>query len=302
MPGVNTKIIASDYNSIRSKVVSVLGTGSGDSGYGQNVSSIDVAVNAKITVTQWNNLRNDLLRCRQHQTGLDESGGLTLATSTTTIRESDRAAYMSMADTVTSNRLVTPPSGQASIEAVTTQQRTSNWNGTLTHIATVTFASAEDMRYFFNSGSQLLISADRAGGANTTKDQSWSNLLGTNLVTYPNGMGVIKFNHNSTTCTGTGITSAIGYRQLTTSNQQIFQKNASSYLPNKYYINARLNGSNQIIFSISFEDSAGSGNQVLPQFGIDEDITGTLTSTVQAYRASGGNVNVLLPGGSSSGL
>lgn len=314
MAGQGTKIIATDYNAIQSKVALVLGTGSGDTGYGQTVASGQVSVNAKISVTQWSNLRDDLLKCRQHQTGADETGNLTTPTTSVKITEADRAAYMNMADTVTTNRLVTPPSGQATTENVATPAvRTTNWNGTLTHTVTVTFASAEAMRYYFNTGSQFLFTADRSGGtpASDTKDYVWSHLLGTNLTTYPNGMGIIKFNHNSTTCTGSGITSAIGYRQLTTADQVIFQKNASSYLPNKYYIMARLVGTTQIVFTMKFEDSSNSGyrpdspnegNPTYPQFGIDEDVTGTLTSTVQVYRASGSNVSVPLPGGNSSGL
>lgn len=302
MAGQYTKIVNTDYNAIQSKVALVLGTGSQDTGYGQTVSSSQISGTPKISVLQWSSLRDDLLKCRQHQTGANEGGNLTTPTKEIKIFESDRKAYMDMADLITVNRLITPPPGQATTENVITPAvRTSNWNGTLTHTVTVTFGSADAMRYYFNTGSQLLFTADRSGGSPAvgSKDYVWSHLLGTNLSTYPNGMGIIKFNHNSTVSTGSGNSSAIGYRQLTGSDQLIFQKNASSYLPNKYYINARLNGTTQIIFTIRFEDSSGQPN---PPWGTDEDVTGTLTSSVQAYRASGTNVSVPLPGGASSGL
>lgn len=314
MAGQGSSIVATDYNLIQSTVAGVLSTGSGDTGYGQSLASGQVSANAIISVSQWSNLRDDLLKCRTHQTGADETGSLTTPTTSVKITESDRAAYMNMANTVSTNRLTTPPANQATTENVATPAvLTSNWNGTKTHTITVTFASSEAMRHYFNTGSQFLITADRSGGSPGpgTKDYTWSHMLGTNLTTYPNGMGVIKFNHNSTTCTGSGITSAVGYRQLSTADQTIFQKNATSYLPNKYYVLARLQGANQIIFTIKFEDSSNSGyradspnegNPTYPQFGIDEDVTGTLTSTVQVYRASGSNVSVPLPGGNSSGL
>ena len=69
MAGFGTSIIATDYNAIQSKISNILGTGSADYGYGQALASSQVARNNKITVTQWNNLRNDLLKSRQHQTG-----------------------------------------------------------------------------------------------------------------------------------------------------------------------------------------------------------------------------------------
>lgn len=74
---VGDKIAASDYNTIQGKIALVLGSGSGDYGYGQTVRSTSVAANSKISMTQWSNLRTDLLRARQHQIGGDQSALLT---------------------------------------------------------------------------------------------------------------------------------------------------------------------------------------------------------------------------------
>ena len=43
MSGVNTAILATDYNTIQSNVNNILGIGSGDYGYGQTVTSSQVA-------------------------------------------------------------------------------------------------------------------------------------------------------------------------------------------------------------------------------------------------------------------
>lgn len=302
---VGSLIIATDYNTIQSKVALVLGVGSGDTGYGQTVASSQVSVDSKISVLQWSNLRTDLLRCRQHQTGADESSSLTAPSGSTKIYESDRAAYNTMADTITTNRLVTPPTGQATTEdLITPAVRTAPWNGARVHTVTVTFGSADAMRYFFNTGSQFWFTASRVGDPNVagTKNYSWSQLLGTDTSIFTTGMGTIKFNHNSTTCTGSGNASAIGYRQLTTSDQRIFTKNATLYTPNAYYINARLSGTTQIVFSIVFDDAATSAPFPNPPWDIDEDVTGTLTSSVRVWRASGSNVSVPLPSATSSGI
>jgi len=70
MAGQNTQILATDYNFIQAKASSVLGTGSGDTGYGQTVLSSPVVFQEKITAEQWNELRTDILRAYWHRNGL----------------------------------------------------------------------------------------------------------------------------------------------------------------------------------------------------------------------------------------
>lgn len=102
MAGADTLILASDYNTIQSKAALILGTGSGDYGYGQTVSSAQVAANAKISVAQWYALRTDIVRCRQHQTTADVTNTL-----------KDPALNLTItATTVTNNRLSTTDTGQ----------------------------------------------------------------------------------------------------------------------------------------------------------------------------------------------
>ena len=108
MSGINTLIIASDYNTIQSKIATVMGSGSGTVGYGQTVSSSQVGQYDKISVSQWNNLRDDIIRARQHQTGIvigakapNEAGyvagsDLPIPTTSKQVQESWRAAYFSM--------------------------------------------------------------------------------------------------------------------------------------------------------------------------------------------------------------
>jgi hypothetical protein len=66
---VNAKIVKADYNTIRTKVVDVLGVGSIDYGYGQTVRSSAVDERNKITVNEWGNLYYDIVNCYVHQTG-----------------------------------------------------------------------------------------------------------------------------------------------------------------------------------------------------------------------------------------
>lgn len=292
MAGSGTLITATDYNAIQAKISLVLGTGSGDYGYGQSVASSSVAANARISVVQWNNLQSDIIRARQHQTGNTES--LTTAATTVRITEADRAAYNALADDTQTYRLAVPPSSQATREdLVATQIRTAAWNGSITQYVTVTFADANAARYYFNSGSRFEFSAGRTGGANTAKDVTWTTLL--------TNMGVIYFDRENTTPTGTGTGSTIGWADLTGSDQQIFEKDVTgtTYAPNRYLIYARASAANQIIFTIQFLDASGQPNA---PWGTDEDVTGTLTSTVQVYRASGSNVSVPTPPATTTGI
>jgi hypothetical protein len=66
---VNAKIVKADYNTIRTKVVDVLGVGSIDYGYGQTVRSSAVDESNRVTANEWGNLYYDILNCYVHQTG-----------------------------------------------------------------------------------------------------------------------------------------------------------------------------------------------------------------------------------------
>jgi len=74
-----TKILAADYNNIWNSVNNVLGIGSGQFGFYQTLNSGQVAAKAKLKLTDWVNLRTDLLRIGTHQTGnLNEGNNLQL--------------------------------------------------------------------------------------------------------------------------------------------------------------------------------------------------------------------------------
>jgi hypothetical protein len=290
MAGQNTLIIATDYNSIQSNAASVLGVGSGDFGYGQSVASGQVSPSAKISLNQWTNLRTDILRSRQYQTNTIQT--LPVLTNANKVSEQDRAAFAAMASLVVTNRLVIPPPGQSTREIlVASQIRTAAWNGTISQTVTINFASATAARNYFNTGSRIEISSSLTGSSGPKYD-SW--------VTILTNMGTIYFNRASTVCTGTGNNSAIGYAQLTTSDQQVFSKDVTgtTYTPNRFVLLARVN-SNQLILTLQWRDDSGQPN---PPWGTDENVTGSLRSIVEVYRASGANVSVPLPPATTTGI
>lgn len=287
-----------------------MGSGSGTTGYGQTLLSNQVGQFSKITVAQWNALRSDIVKARQHQLGTNigilapEDVGYTagvdlpVPTAAKIVRESWRAAYLAMANDADTNKLTAPPpASQATRSDLVGQQvRTTQWNGRIQQDVVVTFGSADEARYFFNTGGQIEFSSDRSGGSAGLKNITWSTML--------TNMGTIKFNYTQTTCTGTGFTSTIGWYDLTETDNLVFEKDApaGAYAPNKYFIYARRNAAGNIgYFRIHWwDDSAAPPSYPDPGFGVDEMVDGTLTSTVQAYRATGDNVSVPLPSASSS--
>jgi hypothetical protein len=294
MAGQDTLILVTDYNAIQTKIATVLGTGSATFGYGQAISSNQVAANAIISVTQWNNLRTDLVKCLKHQTGIDPT--LTQPATNVKVTEATRAAYMAGADTATANRLVAPPITEATREFFSFGSivRTASWNGVRTQTVTINFASDNDARYFFNTGSRIEFSASLTNTTNSPKDQSW--------VANLNGIGIVYFNYDTTTATVGGSGTSIGWYDLTTSNQLIYSKTVSTgYVPNSYRILARAPSASQLIFEIQFRDDATDAPSPNPPWDIDEDVTGTLTSDVKVYRSSG-SVTVSTPPATSTGI
>ena len=313
--GVGQLVQATDYNAVQSDAALVLGTGSGTYGYGQTVLSNQIVTSGSppvyptITALQWNNLRTDILKCIQHQDGIDHSAGIPVANSVnyTKISNTIYADCISLMSTAKANSLVAPPdpssgvTGQATLaNLVAVQVRSSAWNATISQTITVTWPNADAARFFFNSGSDIRISSARGDnsdgtgfGSAGTKNYTWSSML--------SSMGTIIFNYNTTRTTGTGTAaSSYGWNNLPGSSTQIFVQNApaGNYSPNYYYIYATKLSSNQLQIVIQWQDN-DVGHVGTPGT-IDENVTGYLYSYVQAHYATGSNVSVPLPPATTS--
>jgi hypothetical protein len=222
---------------------------------------------------------------------LSQSSTVAVGTTMTTsivVADNERAAYAAAAANAVTNVNAMPPIGQATLENVSVGTRTTAWNATITHTVTLTFASADAMRWYFNAGNSFKFSASRSGGTAGIKNTSWDTMFA--------NMGTISFNQTNTTSTGNGTSYAIGYSLLTITDQAIFLKNTETptYSPNEYRVYARANAAlataTQIIFTINFADLSTDSLPLNPPFFIDENVDGTIVSTVQTYRSTGTNV------------
>ena len=165
-------VTASRYNAIQTKVANVLGTGSGDKGYGQSVTSGQVAAGDEVTATHIANLRTDINKCILHQTGSATTA--IVAPVTGDLIEEDNstnkqgwAQYEATATTAETNRL-TANSGNMTTTSKITEQRTNAWGSspdTINTTFTVTFSSADIKRNYFNAGGEIHMALSLSSGS-----------------------------------------------------------------------------------------------------------------------------------------
>ena len=306
------KIYASEYNSIQTKIATVLGRTSDSAaefGYGQDVLSSQVGNTSKVTKAQWDNLRTDILKARQHQTGNDESGALTVVTTTRQISETIRSDYLSLATTAETNKLAVPPTSQSETNNLTSKTRDGDaipWSGTVSHSLTVSWGTRDEARYYFNAGGEIRFVASLGNGPiDDAKYLDWASML--------QQMATIKFNWQKTTSTDTSNATNpnstnynVGFYNLPTlpTTEIIYRKKsgATAYVNNEYYIRAGFTDSTRkaIQFTIYFLDGAALPTPVGQNN--DEVVKGLLTSTVKYFRAAGVNVDTPSPAVTSGNI
>jgi hypothetical protein len=266
------------------------------------------------------NLRQDLVRARQHQTGsswaaLQSSNAefLEVLNESNKIGHAHTVKYETTATSAITNRFLIgeSPIQQFNIESRFNllnglprgqiSQRTQNWNTFLTHEVFADFSSYNAARFFFNAGGQIIFTPSLTSSSTESKVVSWRNLLDTIIKE-------VRFGYNTTKSTGSQETTVnIGFYQLTTTYQEIFKKSpSSSYSENSYIIRARFidNTRTTIIFEIMFDDAheARTVPATDPVTNVnysfinpDELITGTLVSEVTQRRPAGPDVEVAGP-------
>lgn len=331
MAGVGTRATAADFNAIQSVISNVMGIGSGTQGYGQTIASTTTSANATITEVQWDNLRSDLTKARVHQTNTAVATTSTTSgspwqtlfdvTNSTVISETIRAQYQDFVDNgVNANRFTMATAQSTPNSIISTTTRSASWgspgNLSISHTITVTWAgygilsAADHMRCFFNAGGFIQIRASRTGAAATTKDTDWTNMIGNGTVN--SGFGDVIIRGQSSTFTG-GLLGSTGFVFPTSTGFHTMSSSAgaptrfmlqgssiSQYAENRYILDA-YKTSNTMVFTVTFQD-ADTGDQTGLGPGVDESVTGTITSTCLCTSPSGANVSVNAPTASATAL
>ena len=297
MPAVNSIIVQADYNSIRNKVIAVLGNGSGNSGYGQQARIVSTAVaeGNKVTINEWANLRFDIINAYKHINGSNPvtavvSEGNTIRytgsfTPDTGAADVPQKQYDDWANDITNTRF-TVAAGESATTSVTTSNRTTAWVSQCECVIQLYWSNANDARYWFNSGGKIRISASRSGGAGTAQNTSWTSLL--SAAGTQNFGGAVP-NTDTTPNDGTN------WYRTTSTFQTFYTATASSpYGSNNYRLQARCvdvpsnsggtaaSGEIRVLFTDGYIDSGPSPNP--PP---DDIIDGTLTVSVSTLFATG---------------
>jgi hypothetical protein len=286
---IGQKIFASDYNVLQSTISTIMGVGTGIYGYNQTILSSQLVRTAgrfpSIKLADWNALRTDIVNAYTH---IGQTGGLPIPavpTRSNRVTAVDYNRYLEIVNATYSASATTPPAGQASLATLITGTRTTAWNGTVTHAVTLTWADRNAARGFFNAGGEIRMTASLTSYPAGAKNSDWSKML--------SDMGTISLKASSIACSGSYAVLGTGGFYGATSNQTlIFQKGADTvtYFPNQYTISLNQNSAGNVLtLTIEFKDLS-TGNP-----SVDENVQGTLTSTVKAYYSTGSSVQSPLP-------
>ena len=274
---VGDLITAARYNVIQSTVANVLSTGSGDSGYGQALQSSQVAQNQLIEDDHMNTLRLDIRKAYLHQNNSYPT--LTTVSTADTVTDNtlnnSYATFETLATNINTNRNTISASRLTTGSTASSYVRTTTWNATRVGNFTVTFASTNAARHFFNSGGAVQI--DMSVTAGTVKNDDWNTMFITN-------MGTLTFANLASSRSGAGgtLTSSVAYTTLTTSYQTVYSSvGGGVYTASNFNIQVRFTDISSLVieFQITLNDAAAGT--------IDEDVAANLNINVNRRIANG---------------
>lgn len=301
-------IEASDYNTFIGNTTAglnrVWSTGAGDAGYGQtDIATVSPA--ATVTATNWATLVNSLAATGAHQ-------GTTLTSRTAPVTGNLIAILANVSadiTSVTTNRGNAAASGTAIgtftgdvSQTAATGSGQQSWRITFTQ--TVTFASANAARFFFNAGGivRLLYGKTSTG---TDHDPDWNTLVGqcgsinftgrvnstTNTIAGQAYTGTTRIGGSGGTQTTLATTT--GFYNLTAGGSAvtIFQLNNADapYTPEFIRTQVALNaGGTVLTFTTIWYDDGSSGA------GVSSNISGGTATTSPATSITGTAPTTLL--------
>jgi hypothetical protein len=189
-PTQGSTVFGADYNAVQTKAAGILGTGAAYGGptngygYGQPVVSSAVNPTDLITKTQWNNLVNDLNKINQHQRGavMVESANISndiLANpiSFENLQLLDDTASWSITQRFNAHFT---NSTQSNIHEGYVPYE---WGGVgepqaVSSAVTLTWASLNDMHYWFNMGGRYSVIGRTNGAPVGAQETAWATLMG----------------------------------------------------------------------------------------------------------------------------
>jgi len=277
-------ILDDEYNTFAASSSSPFGynhfAGTGATVYGLGQTAIDqVSAGGTVNASQWNTLftgitnianhTNDSITSRSSQSAGDDIAIVSaIAADLATLAASVAAGSPNATAIATSSALQTVTTGSE------------GWNSSATQEVSITFANANNMRFFFNGGGKMRITVGIVAAATSNKDTAYAN-LGTAL-------GNIDIASLATTRSGSGETLttnnlARGFNDLTTSYQNIIKLTSDNtgYTGNTVEIFAKTTGGNgnsgaATVLTIKMVATDGAGD--------DQYTSGNLSSVAPAAK------------------
>jgi len=279
-----SNITAAGFVTIQNKAESLLGTGAATRGYNQTVISSDVFTGNQITRAQWELLKTDIINILYHQNG--ELPNIVTVNSGDVIQFGaghPNNNYDTLLETAAANRFRVAAS-QSAVTSKGSASYTGVWNTSAQFTTTVTFSTADQGRYFFNSGGKIRLNTVISGGSGTSQYNAWVNFL--------NSAGIRSF--------GADTDPLVNYYTLTNSFQTYYQSSLSTpYSANNYRLEARTNVSNNstgtatiLTLRVTLTDAYTDPGPPAPGDSVD----GTITISVEELKAAG----TLFPSGTFS--
>lgn len=288
-------IQATDYNGFVStnagaNVNDIWSTGSSDKGYGETaVSTISAA--ATVTATQWATLNNRISSMASHTGSTITARSNPVAGDTIAIL----AALNTDLTTITTNRLNAVANGTQYVTWTGTSYQSANWTSSLTFTHTVTFASANAARYFFNAGGRIKWESNKSSTGNTG-DPEWNDLATTLVgdIYITAGTATQTISGGSYTGTtksgGTGtpsiLTSTVGWYDLTTTPAIVYKQFADTgpYTGNYIQISASIDaGATALTLTTLWQNAEGDTTSGGTATNSPFSTFGTGPSTVVTY-------------------
>lgn len=275
-------IEATDYNGFVASVNALWGVGSSDSGYGQTTTLATVSAAGTVTATQWSDLIARINSIRQHAD--NTTSGLSSPSAGNTITY--LSTMSSQISTATTNRLNNTGDGNAvdSLGGTKTLSNATGFTTTRTQEFSITFSSYNQMRYFFNTGGYVTITAANSSFSGNTKSTDWQSLataFGTTIIraqtsAKSGGSGTLSTNNTNA-----------GFYDLTASDTLVLRQYSptatggynTSYISSFARLNVAHASSPTVIYlKIVFQDDAADT--------FDDTVSGTARTDCTA-RASG---------------
>lgn len=287
-----SNITAAGFVTIQNKAESLLGSGAGTRGYNQSVVSSDVFAGNQITRAQWDLLKTDIVNILYHQTG--ELPNIVTVNSGDVIEFGPghpNSNYDTLLETATNNRFQVAAS-QSVVTSKGSASYTGVWNSSAQFTLTVNFSTADQGRYFFNSGGKIRFTTGVSGGSGTAQYNAWFNFL--------NSVGIQSF--------GADTDPVVNYYTLTNSFQTFYQSSLSTpYSANNYRLEAHCNVANNsagtatvVTIRVTLTDGyTDPGRQLRAPYDVpdtDDQVDGTITISVEELKAAG----IFFPSGTFS--